>query len=84
MLFNTSQCRELLNASGHVTVTHGIKASVEMWEAIIIFIGTGLLASLMAMVFTFFRKFFYNDKVDTLSAWCYVVVAVVLRFRSKC
>lgn len=68
-VFNTSACQTVLNASGQLLASlgmsagKGIEQSVELWEALLIIVATGVLASILAAGFTYLRKTIYNDKV---------------------
>ncbi|PVD36665.1 hypothetical protein C0Q70_03651 [Pomacea canaliculata] len=71
-VFNTSACQTVLNASGQLLASlgmsagKGIEQSVELWEALLIIVATGVLASILAAGFTYLRKTIYNDKLVML------------------
>ncbi|KAK6177025.1 hypothetical protein SNE40_015215 [Patella caerulea] len=60
--FNTTDCQAIAERSDNITAKVGIQPSIESWEALIIIVGTGAMASLMAWTFSFIRKYIYNDK----------------------
>ena len=54
----------------------GIVAAVESWEAVCIFLGTGLMASIMAFAFTSFRKIVYHDQVAIITCLSFTIMLI--------
>ncbi|XP_060608093.1 uncharacterized protein LOC132760193 [Ruditapes philippinarum] len=58
---NSSECKALF-AKGNYTAVQGLVSSVELHETLLLVIGFGVFATLIAVLFKFIRKHVYKDK----------------------
>jgi len=61
-ILNTTSCQQLV-FSKNVTVVQGLVPSIERWETLVLVLGFGTFATIVALVFSFVRKRVYKDKV---------------------
>ena len=61
-IINSSRCRDLV-ISVNQTAVQGLVPSVELHETLLLVIGFGCFATLVAMLFIFIRTKIYKDKV---------------------
>ncbi|XP_053394381.1 uncharacterized protein LOC128555605 [Mercenaria mercenaria] len=59
--FNSSDCESLF-AQGNYSAVQGLVPSIEMHETLLLVVGFGCFATLVAVLFKFIRKHVYKDK----------------------
>lgn len=62
--FNSSSCQELYSRRNY-SAAQGLVSSVELHETLLLVVGFGIFASIVAYAFMFIRKKVYKDKVRT-------------------
>ena len=66
-ILNTTHCRALVSGL-NVTAMQGVEPSIELYETLLLVIGFGTFATLIAILFGLIRTNVYKDKVCTSSA----------------
>jgi hypothetical protein len=59
---NSSECQALF-ARGNYTVVQGLVPSIELHETLLLVVGFGTFATVVAFIFRFIRKHVYKDQV---------------------
>ena len=69
---NSSECQALFRRYNY-TAVQGLMPSIELHETLLIVVGFGAFATLVAVLFAFIRKHVHKDKVNLFFYICIVL-----------